>query len=148
MIIQKGKGLIKTDTLVSSTDVYNLALNCADKYGDPVYQARSLIRSDSTINYFNDDDMCNYVSPRSDVSLVNTGYLFPNPAENSITIAFDQPVTSIQIFDISGRLISVDYKLSDLRIVIDISNLPVGLYFVKGFNAVKLISQNKFVITR
>lgn len=67
--------------------------------------------------------------------------IYPNPAENHVFIESQEPIKSLSIYDISGRLITINsYLKSKLSINISINNLLSGTYFLK----VKT-EQNEFV---
>lgn len=51
--------------------------------------------------------------------------IFPNPAEKYISIALAQPISSIEIYSLSGQLVS---RLKNPSTTIDISNLSSGSY--------------------
>ena len=63
----------------------------------------------------------------------NLAALFPNPANQKITVAFNQYSLgnrSISIHSMDGsRVIKLDY-VTEKQLTIDISSLPVGLYFL------------------
>lgn len=71
--------------------------------------------------------------------------IFPNPARQTLNIMLSQPATSVQIADISGRVIS-DLHVTNKFMQIDISSLASGVYIlsVKGTDN---ISTSKFVVT-
>ncbi len=57
--------------------------------------------------------------------------IFPNPSSNIITIISKfEPITSIEIFDISGKRIYLENELISGSFNIDISNFYQGIYFV------------------
>ncbi len=57
--------------------------------------------------------------------------IFPNPSSNIITIISKfEPITSIEIFDISGKRIYLENELISESFNIDISNFYQGIYFV------------------
>lgn len=73
--------------------------------------------------------------------------LFPNPASNDITLMGSDRIESVQIIDLSGRVIlDTQFEQVSTSHVIDISSLPSGAYMVvsksvdDGYR-----SQNQFV---
>jgi hypothetical protein len=68
------------------------------------------------------------------------GLLFPNPAENKISIKLNSAISKIEILDSKGQLI-----LLQKDNLIDISNLPSGIYFVKVFTENGKLFSSKFV---
>ena len=57
--------------------------------------------------------------------------LYPNPAVSSVVIMSENPITEMQVTDLSGRLIRSVNTSSGSRAELDISALPDGWYFVK-----------------
>ena len=139
----------KNDSLTSSEDIFELAMNCPDKYGDPVYQARSLIRMDSTNRYYDNELMCDYINPRS----VQTAYtpsilLSPNPATDEINITSTEEMTRIDIFDITGKQQLVPCQNDGLFANCKTSSLTAGIYIIKiGCKSGKY-STHKIIISR
>lgn len=64
------------------------------------------------------------IDPNTNVNI--EGILFPNPAQNSITLKINASVREIVILDSRGSII-----LKTKNKTIDISSLPSGIYFVK-----------------
>jgi hypothetical protein len=69
-------------------------------------------------------------------------HLFPNPAENILSIAISnfQSETQIEILDLSGRLM-FSGKLSSSNLSIDVSGLAQGMYLVRITNASGSLAQ-------
>ncbi len=62
--------------------------------------------------------------------------LFPNPAHTGITIASNDNITKVTINNILGQSVySREYNGGVHHVLIDVSTLPAGLYFVKVNNA-------------
>lgn len=140
--------LAKNDTLLSSEMVYDLANSCPDKYGHPVYHARSLIRQDSIQIYYDDDALCNYLNPRATEDItIQAGRLFPNPASTEIHIVAEADILKIQVFTISGKEVYLNSQISDKSAVIDVSILPPGLYHLRTFSEDKEVEFYKFIIS-
>lgn len=57
--------------------------------------------------------------------------LYPHPAHNSFTIESTNPITSIAIFDLEGKLIIKNISEGQSISTINISSLSAGIYFVK-----------------
>lgn len=66
---------------------------------------------------------------------INEVKLYPNPATNSITIEFENNKTnSIQFYNIAGQL-TINKSFSGSRKqIIDLSNIPQGIYFIRISN--------------
>jgi uncharacterized repeat protein (TIGR01451 family) len=56
--------------------------------------------------------------------------VYPNPAENSITIHADSNLKSIELFDIQGRILQTQVENTDTA-TLDISRRQSGVYFIK-----------------
>jgi hypothetical protein len=67
--------------------------------------------------------------------------IFPNPTSSFITIKSNNLLSPISIYDITGKLVLQNMENSK-EIILDISNLNSGLYFIKSN------SQNSFTIRR
>jgi len=55
--------------------------------------------------------------------------IFPNPANDKLTIHHSKEIGNIGLYDLSGRLIR-SYTVSDTNTVLDISDLDSGVYFL------------------
>jgi hypothetical protein len=57
--------------------------------------------------------------------------IYPNPATDEIYIEHSCPVTSIRVFTLFGELVS-EFKTTLSRdYILDISELPEGMYFIR-----------------
>ena len=135
------------------TDLQNRVLTdiaYLDPYtnGDAVYTARVMMN----INPDNADVKSALIPPKQEVK-PNTVHVYPNPAKETVTIAFDQPISNdgvIEIWSIVGnKLLSSTISKSALQQNVNISSLTSGIYFyvikVNGdkFASGKLIILNK-----
>ncbi len=66
----------------------------------------------------------------SEAELSAICYLYPNPAKSSFKVLSHYNIESVQVFDISGRLLK-EQKLRYFEGQIDIGDLPSGTYIVK-----------------
>jgi len=88
------------------------------KYSNPNYvpgfylvRPSTLSVEDNSLSYFN---------------------LFPNPSTNYVEInSLETPISRIQIFDISGKLIFANNYSSEINIKLNISSLTNGIYLLK-----------------
>lgn len=71
---------------------------------------------------------------------VNDGIIFPNPAQNEITVQINAEIQSIQIVDLTGSIL-----VGTVESKIDISNLPQGVYFAKVIAETGGLLTQKFV---
>jgi hypothetical protein len=73
-------------------------------------------------------------------------FVFPNPAQNSLTIKFEASFKgSINIFDITGKVIS-NYNENDIsEKQIFLNNLSAGIYFVSAITSKGEIFNTKFI---
>ena len=72
---------------------------------------------------------------------VNDIIIFPNPTSSFLAIKSNNLISPISIYDISGKLVLQNMGNSK-EIILDISNLNSGLYFIKSN------SQNSSLIRR
>jgi hypothetical protein len=68
------------------------------------------------------------------------GFIFPNPAQNKISITLNVAINKIEILDPKGHLI-----LEQKDNLIDISNLQSGIYFVKVISENGELFSSKFI---
>lgn len=91
-------------------------------------------------------------SPLSVISNLNAEFqlgikLFPNPANANVTISSEKVITELKIFDFSGSELKSYTNNHSNEMNIDISDLDVGMYFLKGYSngirfTKKIIKQN------
>ena len=71
--------------------------------------------------------------------------IYPNPAKNKVTISAEENITSVQLFDVQGKLIVTELNNST-EANLDLSQQQTGIYFVKvytdnGMKVQKVIKQ-------
>lgn len=73
--------------------------------------------------------------------------LFPNPADNSITLKLtNQPIERITIFDLQGRIVYLqELESSSNRFDIDLGSFNSGLYIVQVESIDGIVSSSKFI---
>jgi hypothetical protein len=54
--------------------------------------------------------------------------VYPNPARDVVTVASEEPLTSITIFDATGRAVSYHRGDAQSSYVLSTANLPSGVY--------------------
>ena len=57
--------------------------------------------------------------------------VYPNPATDILHIVGDEPLKTVSVYDLYGRIILVINNIEDDSIVIHTSLLPVGVYFIR-----------------
>ncbi|MEI6823541.1 MAG: T9SS type A sorting domain-containing protein, partial [Bacteroidota bacterium] len=133
-----------------SGTLYNIAYSDPYTNGDAVYLACVMLNiNPDDINY-KEKSLQQYTKPDAKP---NTVHVYPNPAKESITIAFDQPILNdgiIEIWSIMGnKLILNTIAQSSVKQIINVSSLTSGIYFyvikINGvqFSSGKLIILNK-----
>jgi uncharacterized repeat protein (TIGR01451 family) len=60
----------------------------------------------------------------------NSVKVYPNPAKDVVSITADSTITSIQLYDIQGRLLQSG-TVNDMDTTLDLSSRGSGMYFVK-----------------
>ena len=91
--------------------------------------------------------------PPNNIPTVNNDFstisIYPNPASTSITIASNEAINKIEIYNQTGQLVKIIHELSLLETSnnIDISDLRVGSYFVRVFSKDNSWAE-KFLIIR
>ena len=85
-------------------------------------------------------DTCSPIGSSENIEL-NDIIIFPNPTSSFLTIKSNNLISPISIYDITGKLV-LQNRGNSKEIILDISNLNSGLYFIKSN------SQNSSVIRR
>lgn len=57
--------------------------------------------------------------------------VYPNPSTNQLYLESNQPLGVVAICDLYGRIILVFNNIEDYSTVVNISNLPVGVYMIR-----------------
>jgi len=84
---------------------------------------------------YNDSALVADLSFNTPVSLINDVSVYPNPVGNQLIIeSLNQTDLIIQLLDISGRTIKIEYA-DKLKTAIDMSDLNAGTYFVNIVNS-------------
>ncbi|MCF8235186.1 MAG: T9SS type A sorting domain-containing protein [Bacteroidales bacterium] len=77
--------------------------------------------------------------------------VYPNPANSYIIIEFNSEISEINnkvsIFDNKARLVKTMYSAGKSYLIIRVSKLPAGIYFINLQNENKIYSE-QFVITK
>lgn len=95
--------------------------------GDPVSQV--INANDRMWDFFSQYDLeCSNLTASIDVSNLSI-CMYPNPAQDELTIEGDLELYDIQILNRFGLLVE-DLKATGSEIVLDVSQLPSGLYFI------------------
>jgi subtilisin family serine protease len=66
--------------------------------------------------------------------LSNKVNIYPNPTTGELKITTSDirnPISDITIFDVSGRIQKAENRISNIEVILDISHLNSGLYFIK-----------------
>lgn len=81
------------------------------------------------------------------VEEINDFRIYPNPANEFITIEISEPVTEsyIAILGITGQVL-IKYNINKALTQIDISHMKRGIYFVQLVNSEKVYSLKKIII--
>jgi hypothetical protein len=80
---------------------------------------------------------------KAEAGTPNEIVLYPNPTTGLIHINHDEKLSSIQIFDMVGKLVISQKCNGEIETNIDLSHLPNGVYHVKaaGYNAIKVVKK-------
>ena len=86
--------------------------------------------------------------PGSDVGIQtipqNDIHIYPNPAQDRLSISTEQDIDSIIIYDPSGRKI-MRQNISNRNNALNLKSLTPGIYFIQIFNKGKLLKTNKLI---
>lgn len=94
-------------------------------------------------------DLYNNFLSATDNELLNSLQLFPNPANDRLTLGFDPTlgVENVKIYDLGGKLIQ-EHSIpndNDSTLVLNVASLTAGVYFLK-VQGKKGMASMKFVI--
>jgi hypothetical protein len=64
-------------------------------------------------------------------NIEQTVHLFPNPAQNQVTISASINIIQVEVYNIDGKLLDVIHSADKTEIVYNINRYSKGLYFVK-----------------
>jgi len=79
-------------------------------------------------------------------SLINEITLYPNPTSNSLTVRFDDlRYDSIEIIDISGRIVIKQTVTDKSELTLNVSSLSKGIYFMTILSNTKEVVIKKFI---
>jgi hypothetical protein len=89
-------------------------------------------------------DTCSPIGAIDNLEL-NDLSIFPNPTSSFLTIRSNNLISPISIYDITGKLVLQNWGNSN-EIIVDISNLNSGLYFIKS-NSQNSSLRKRFIIS-
>ncbi len=112
-------------------------------YGQKVRLKFRAINAEGNNLYIDDINM-DYITKANSIENDNT-IMYPNPANNQLTIYnYSFFIQSIEIIDIAGKIIK-ELTVENNQILVDISDLEKGAYFVK-INTEKTKTVKKLII--
>jgi len=75
--------------------------------------------------------------------------IFPNPTSGIVTIAANQALETIHVFDVSGKLVHSQTNITKQNNVeIDLSALNNGIYFIHAQTENGEVSKSKVVVSK
>lgn len=78
----------------------------------------------------------------------NKTLLYPNPAQHEIQISgSNENITKVEIFSMVGNKI-LSLTNDSEKLIVNLKELPNGVYFIHAYNTNKLLNIGKFVISR
>ncbi len=86
-----------------------------------------LINQSTTVNNVSNT---NDIDDKKDV----TFRLFPNPAQESITLVSQEKILSYQIFDSQSRLVQAQNTTQQFNEIVHLDNFKEGIYYIQVFN--------------
>ena len=116
---------------------YNLFLYEYDEYGNEIEHQQQRWDTENLVwkgyrkelNYYSQHD----VTAAKILDLENSIIIYPNPAENEISLSNITELSTVSIHDINGKLF-IQRKVNTNNEVINVSQLPAGLYLLKISN--------------
>lgn len=80
-----------------------------------------------------------------DFSAKNSISIYPNPAQDYITVSNNTPLSSVEFYSVLGNKVFEKTNLNSLSETIDISHLPSGIYLLNSVDSEKRSSTKKLV---
>jgi hypothetical protein len=86
----------------------------------------------NTPSFFAMDDFITNDSPASNTfAKTITANVFPNPTQDFIRIESNEPLESVSIYDLNGRLVFQNSFVSNTKLEINLAHLNSGIYVLK-----------------
>lgn len=109
---------------------------CVEKQGNPNNKANAMSYVDTAVSYICPRLVaaCNLSTGMDRAELLSSVSLFPNPAQTAITLRSlntNNPVTSIRMYDMMGRLVREISEVGAETAVIERGTLDNGMYMVR-----------------
>jgi hypothetical protein len=143
-----------------------IAKKCPFKYGDAVFEARGMLAMtgdkteyiNSCETSYNDDNTRNsgnsetLVSPVNDNEIARDIKIYPNPANNSITVEYSFNNTQkgqIEVYNLTGRkIVSQLLNGNENRVILNTNNWESGIYTYKIIVDNNIVMINKLTILK
>ena len=137
-----------------------LAMQCPYEYGPAVFQARAYLKAcGDSVEYSNPCELmlpsassARIIAPDGKVIEGIKINVFPNPAENAVTLNSSLPtgVSGEIVFynGIGNKLFSVKLKEGDNTMDVDLTKYAAGIYFYKAFADGQVVNTDKLIIIK
>ena len=99
---------------------------------------------DSAAYYYTCDSLSQLPTAIPEIEKSPAIDIYPNPAESTITIQSNTPISAIALFDLTGREI-LYYTISSTKASVDITHLSPGTYIIKVCDVNGLVSTQKLI---
>jgi hypothetical protein len=110
---------------------------------EPANSLVPFLLNDNIWEYIN-DLVCNPTAINSQKLSGNLVQLYPNPANNLVNLTSQSVIVKTEIYNQQGQIVHIANN-SNKQITIEISDLNVGLYFIKSYLDNGKIYTNKLV---
>ena len=101
--------------------------------------------------YLNEISSCSSLVPINDNAVFENITVFPNPASGTLYIELgnvsspEYPI--LEVYDATGRIIPANFSKSASVIILDVSEMPSGIYFGR-LNVEDIIGEFRFVVNQ
>lgn len=111
--------------------IKSIAESCDLELGNPVYLAQSLC-TELGIDFVNLEDCSNArSSEKIHADLSNEYNIYPNPADNNISITGRNKINNIYLYDIDGKELYSIYNVDNNNYNLSLNGLSNGIYLIK-----------------
>jgi len=84
----------------------------------------------------------------NDVNMLNNIRIYPNPTTGIVTISSNQAIASIDVFDVTGKLVYNKTNIKQNITSLNLSNLSNGIYFIHAQTENGGVSKSKVVVSK
>ena len=82
----------------------------------------------------------------NEINKTNTITIYPNPTSGIVTISSSEAIASINVFDVTGKLVYNQQNIKQTNTTLDLSTLSNGIYFIHALTENGEVCNSKVVV--